>query len=79
MSWSPYDPYSFFGHLDRDVFIALILCGLSILLYVFYNNVFLLILGGIGFVGVIIVQVVRNYRRRIRYKYAPESLPTSHV
>jgi hypothetical protein len=77
MSRSPYDPYSFFGHLDRDVFIALILCGFSLLLYVFYYNEFYLILGGVGFIGVIIVQAIRNYRRRMRYKFAPDGLPTS--
>jgi hypothetical protein len=77
MTWSPYDPYSFFGHLNKDVLIALILCGLSLLLYVFYDNVYLVILGGAGFVGLIVVQMIRNHRRRLLYKYAPEGFPTS--
>ena len=74
MSAAPYDPYSFFGHLDRDVFIMLMVSAFLLLIYAIYGNVFLLIGAVLVFLGLIIVQIIRNNRRRIRYKYEPNNI-----
>ena len=59
----PFDPYSFFGNLDRDVMIVGLLCAFLLLIYAIFDNVLLLIVAGIGIFGVIIVQAFRNHKR----------------
>ena len=76
MSASPFDPYSFFGHLDIDVFFVVVLCALLIFIYAIFGNEYLLIVAVIGVFGMIIVQAFRNYKRRIQYKYEPNIVQT---
>ena len=76
MSASPFDPYSFFGHLDRDVMIIGVLCALLVFIYAIFGNEYLVIVAIIGIFGMIIVQAIRNHKRRIQYKYEPNIVQT---
>jgi len=77
-SYSPPDPYGFFGHLDTDLLIVGALCALLVLFGALIDNTLLmLVAASAGILIVVVFQAVRNHRRRIRYKYEPNiSQPT---
>jgi hypothetical protein len=65
------DPYGFFGHIDRYLMMVEVLCALLVVIYAIVDNVFLLIVAIAGIIGVVLVQAIRNRKRRIHDEYEP--------
>ena len=72
MTWSPYDPYGFFGHLDIDILIVGAFFTLLAFVGVLIDQLLLTIVAlVVGLMLVVIVQTIRNSRRRVHYQYDP--------
>jgi membrane protein YdbS with pleckstrin-like domain len=72
LSYSPPDPYGFFGHLDKDLLILAAICALLAFVGALTGNYLLIVASAItGLLIIIVVQAVRNRRRRTRYEYEP--------
>jgi Flp pilus assembly protein TadB len=73
MMWSPYDPYGFFGHLDRDILVVGAFFALLAFVGVLVDKILLTIVAlVVGLMVVVVVQAIRNYRRRVHYQYEPQ-------
>ena len=79
MLWSPYDPYGFFGHLDRDILVVGAFFALLAFVGFLVDKILLTVVAlVVGLIIVIIVQAIRNYRRRVHYQYKPNiTTPTN--
>ena len=79
MMWSPYDPYGFFGHLDRDILVVGAFFALLAFVGVLVDKILLTVVAlVVGLMIVIVVQAIRNYRRRVHYQYEPNIItPTN--